>query len=388
MSRKPDNTARDNRILELRAQGKSQSKIADELKLEFNLVRSVIRRAKKRQAPAEDSGPQSEPAAQEVPEATATEGTTSTEATPMSKVVLLLLDDITVDPELQPREHMDEATIAEYRQALDDGDTLPPGIVFYDGERNWLADGFHRREAHRRAGRTAMPVEIRAGTRRDALLFAASANATHGLKRRDEDKDRQVLMLLRDAEWQGWSDREIARHCRVSPTHVGKLRREEESRASSLSTVDSEDGAGRPGAKATERTYTTRHGTKAKMRVGRIGKKNKARAEQNEPVEHASEPPAPEQQQAELPFAEGSTHSTPSPYPQAAPAAASPLHERLAALRDARTRLDQMLAAPPATGPEGVLDVLEAIQEEHDALSKLHEERWGQLVGAPESACG
>ncbi len=59
------------------------------------------------------------------------------------------------------------------------------------------------------------------------------------------------------------------------------------------------------------------------------------------------------------------------------------LPECLESLRAARTRLDQLLAGPPAYGPEGALDVLEAIQQEHEALSALHEERWGQLVGVP-----
>ena len=35
---------------------------------------------------------------------------------------------------------------------------------------------------------------------------------------------RAVLRLLEDSEWSGWSDREIARRCAVSPPTVSALR--------------------------------------------------------------------------------------------------------------------------------------------------------------------
>ena len=39
-----------------------------------------------------------------------------------------------------------------------------------------------------------------------------------------EDKRRAVMTLLNDPEWSAWSDREIARQCRVSDKTVGHLR--------------------------------------------------------------------------------------------------------------------------------------------------------------------
>ena len=39
-----------------------------------------------------------------------------------------------------------------------------------------------------------------------------------------EDKRRAVNRLLSDPEWSHWSDREIARHCRVGADLVGRLR--------------------------------------------------------------------------------------------------------------------------------------------------------------------
>jgi len=77
------------------------------------------------------------------------------------------------------------------------------------------------------------------------------------LPRTDADKHHAVNLLLKDDEWVQWSDREIGRRCKVSHPLVGTIRR-------SLKTALSEK---------TERTYTTKHGTKATMKTGNIGRK-------------------------------------------------------------------------------------------------------------------
>lgn len=46
----------------------------------------------------------------------------------------------------------------------------------------------------------------------------------HGLRRTNADKRRAVMTLLRDEEWGGWSDREIARRCGVGHQMVSPLR--------------------------------------------------------------------------------------------------------------------------------------------------------------------
>lgn len=169
---------------------------------------------------------------------------------------------IRTDGGTQARAGLDEATVIEYTDAMRDGAEFPPVTLFYDGTDYWLGDGFHRVEARRRLkdeGRGgAIAVDLRQGTRRDAVLFAAQANASHGLRRSADDKRRAVMCLLNDGEWGKWSDREIARRCHVSPTLVGKLRGE-------VVTVhvDSEP---------VERTYVTRHGTEAVMKTGNIGR--------------------------------------------------------------------------------------------------------------------
>jgi hypothetical protein len=116
--------------------------------------------------------------------------------------------------------------IEEYTTALFCGDTFPPIVVFYDGADYWLADGFHRLEAHRRHGLEEIDADIRQGTRRDAVLYACGANASHGLRRTNADKRRAVETLLNDQEWSQWSDREIARRCGVGNRFVSDMRQE------------------------------------------------------------------------------------------------------------------------------------------------------------------
>lgn len=129
----------------------------------------------------------------------------------------------------QMRAGMDAATITEYSEALAEADAwpFPPIVVFHDGEKYWLADGFHRVNAAHRIGKfSQIPADVRSGTRRDAVLHAAGANASHGLRRTNGDKRRAVDVLLRDEEWSQWSDGEIARKCAVSQPFVSAMRRE------------------------------------------------------------------------------------------------------------------------------------------------------------------
>src|SRR5260370_21587031 len=69
------------------------------------------------------------------------------------------------------------------------------------------------------------PADVRPGTERDALLFSISCNGAHGLPRTNADKHKAVTLLLADAEWNQWSDREIARRCQASHVFVHQVRR-------------------------------------------------------------------------------------------------------------------------------------------------------------------
>jgi hypothetical protein len=105
-----------------------------------------------------------------------------------------------LDPELQPRAEIDRAVLENYVQLLVDGTQFPPVIVFRDAKASvlWLADGFHRWHAHKVIDADSIAVDIRDGTRRDALLYSLSANAKHGLQRGAADYKRAYEAACRN----------------------------------------------------------------------------------------------------------------------------------------------------------------------------------------------
>jgi hypothetical protein len=162
---------------------------------------------------------------------------------------------ITIDSSIQQRVAGTSQTVVEgYAQAMRDGNEFPPPTVFStDGRTFYLADGFHRAEAHRLAHPDACEIacEVRLGDRDDALLFACGANASHGLPRSNSDKRRAVLALLNSEKWSHWSDREIARQCSVSHPLVSKLRNEH---LETLPDEEEDHAAGPPPAAETTPT--------------------------------------------------------------------------------------------------------------------------------------
>lgn len=145
---------------------------------------------------------------------------------PSSDAALLDPELIRTDGGTQARAALDPATVDDYAEKMRAGEVFPEVITFFDGTDYWLADGFHRHAATVKAELAEIAADVRQGTRRDAVLYAVGANARHGLRRTDADKRRAVETLLRDEEWAGWSNREIARRCGVTHTFVGTVREE------------------------------------------------------------------------------------------------------------------------------------------------------------------
>jgi ParB-like nuclease domain len=160
----------------------------------------------------------------------------------------LKLKDIRLDGGTQPREYINQDVVNDYADEMLETDNFPPMIVFNDGANLWLADGFHRWHANKKAGFVEVECDVRNGTLREAVLFSVGANAVHGLRRTNDDKRKAVLTLLNDIEWSDWSDNEIAKHCNVSGVYVGRVRK----------TM---------GLAKTEKKYIDKHGNENTMRV-------------------------------------------------------------------------------------------------------------------------
>jgi hypothetical protein len=130
----------------------------------------------------------------------------------------LPLDLIEVDRDLQARvrineDHIDRQPDAGRRARPAAGGG--PAVVFHETievppekeggkpkreDHYWLADGFQWLEAHKRLGKRGMVVQVREGSRLDALKYAVAANALHGLPRTTADKERAVRLCLENEE--------------------------------------------------------------------------------------------------------------------------------------------------------------------------------------------
>lgn len=124
--------------------------------------------------------------------------------------------------ELQSRAATDDDTINAYAELLANGVKLPAPAVFRDGDLLRVADGHHTIAAYEERGETRVAVRVRYGTREDAILYAAGANATHGLRRTSKDKRRAVELVL--GVHPSWSNGVVAAHCAVSDGLVKGVR--------------------------------------------------------------------------------------------------------------------------------------------------------------------
>lgn len=140
----------------------------------------------------------------------------------MNHYVYLPLAEISINGGTQARAEINMATVAEYADALSEGETLPPALVFFDGAKHHLADGFHRYHANAKIGATSMECEVRTGMLLDARLYAYGANQGHGLRRSNDDKRKAVLGMLSD--FGDWSDNRIAKHVGVDHKTVAAHR--------------------------------------------------------------------------------------------------------------------------------------------------------------------
>ena len=89
---------------------------------------------------------------------------------------------------------MNAATVEDYAAALA---TAPPSpvVVFFDGERHWLADGFHPGCRSRAAGVEDVLARSPGHPRRCAVVRAVSQKAARAAMS-NADKQRAVKLAL------------------------------------------------------------------------------------------------------------------------------------------------------------------------------------------------
>ena len=134
-------------------------------------------------------------------------------------------NDLRIDGGTQFRVVIDEAVVKDYAAKMKEGKRFPAVVAFQDSDGVlWLGDGFHRHAAAVLNNADSIEVDVRSGTRRDAILFSLSANAEHGLRRTNDDIRKAVAFCLRDPELRLLGQREIAALCGCTQGGVSKIK--------------------------------------------------------------------------------------------------------------------------------------------------------------------
>jgi hypothetical protein len=184
----------------------------------------------------------------------------------------VMIEHIEYDSENQARERLDNDTVAEYADAMERKEKLPPIVCYHDGSTYWLADGFHRYHAARKRGEKLIEAQVIKGSRDDARWHAAGANTQHGLKRTTADKQKALRLAL--ALRPNLSDRKIAAHCGVSDKTVAALRAKASSEIPKIDTP----------------RVATRNGVEYPINTANIGRRDSFREEATQSPAEPSDP--------------------------------------------------------------------------------------------------
>lgn len=193
-----------------------------------------------------------------------------------SRIQKIAIASIQRDKATQQRTNLNHETVTEYAEAMKAGEKFPPVKLIYDGTNYYLYDGFHTTEAAYSNGETHIEAEVTEGSLRDAILASVGVNSNHGLRRSNADKRKAVMTLLEDEEWSKWSNREIARRCKVTEGLVRKIKKENshcvQYAPENLTGINSSEN---------QRTYQNKRGSITTMNTENIGKSNPDRLNSN-----------------------------------------------------------------------------------------------------------
>ena len=140
------------------------------------------------------------------------------------KTEKIVLADIVTDAGTQARFCLDEETVEDYADQMENGVEFPPIDVFHDGSAYYMGDGFHRYFASVKLDFLDIVANIHKGTSKDALWFAMGANRKNGRRMTRRDVCFAVEKALET--WPLKTQQAIADHVGCSQGMVGYVKKQ------------------------------------------------------------------------------------------------------------------------------------------------------------------
>lgn len=188
------------------------------------------------------------------------------------------------------RSATDEQVVAEYADRMTAGDKFPPIVLFREGDKYHVSDGFHRIAAADKIGAKDIEAEVRDGSLKEALWHALGANRKHGHRLTASDVARAIEIALR--EFPSKSQTMIAEQIGCNQSTVSRVR-EQLMQAHKLTPPDrttGKDGKSRPSSRKRRPRKTAKADTEQKPVGGSEAKLKPASTDMTESVEIEQEP--------------------------------------------------------------------------------------------------
>jgi hypothetical protein len=137
-------------------------------------------------------------------------------------ILKIKIDRLTLHPDLQMREVMDQALIYSYVQLMKEGAIFDPMSATFDGNTYWLDGGHHRYQAYKLLGVREVAVDYTEGDFDAAFKKALCSNHKNGKQRSNDDKRKAVLKCF--LRYPDMNNYEVAKAVEVSQPFVAGVR--------------------------------------------------------------------------------------------------------------------------------------------------------------------
>lgn len=139
------------------------------------------------------------------------------------------ITDISHDVVTQIRAGVDQGHIDRIRYTITSGGAVRDPIeLVRDGKRNYIWDGWHRKEAHAGAGCAYIDAYVLVGTHEEAIALACGANTdtSRSLPRSDDEEKNAIKTFRRlftDDEWAKLPVSAVAEFCGLGRERVREI---------------------------------------------------------------------------------------------------------------------------------------------------------------------